>query len=153
MAVSIGEGAPPFVLPGTGGDDFDLASHRGAPVVLAFYPGDDTTVCTTQLNDYNDEMDRFDDLGAKVLGISPQDVASHEKFAQRHGFTFPLLADTDKRVGRMYGVVGPVGFYRRSVFIVDANGIIRYAHRSMAGVRYRPPDELLAALKELTSPS
>ena len=79
----------------------------------------------------------------------PQDIASHEKFSGKHGFDFPLLADTDKAVAGQYGTLGPIGFPRRSVFIIDSGGVIRYAHRAIAGLTYRPVAELLDALREL----
>ncbi len=144
--VSVGDPAPDFTLPATGGRDITLSSLRGGPVVLVFYPGDNTPVCTVQLNSYNDDLGQFEGLGAQILGISPQDVASHEAFATEHGFSFPLLADTDKAVGSTYGVLGPIGFYRRSVFVVDGSGIVRYAHRAVAGLTYRRTDELVAAV-------
>ena len=144
--VSVGDLAPDFTLPATGGRDISLSSLRGGPVVLVFYPGDNTPVCTVQLNSYNDDLGQFEGLGAQILGISPQDVASHEAFAAEHGFSFPLLADTDKAVGAAYGVLGPIGFYRRSVFVVDGGGTVRYAHRAMAGLTYRRTDELVAAV-------
>ncbi len=144
--VSVGDLAPDFTLPATGGRDITLSSLRGGPVVLVFYPGDNTPVCTVQLNSYNDDLGAFDDVGARILGISPQGVDSHEVFAAEHGFSFPLLADTDKAVGSTYGVLGPIGFYRRSVFVVDRSGIVRYAHRAVAGLTYRRTDELVAAV-------
>jgi peroxiredoxin Q/BCP len=147
VKVAVGDPAPDFRLPGTGGRDHTLSEHRGRPVVLAFYPGDDTRVCTVQLNAYNDDLGAFDELGAQVLGLSPQDVASHEAFAAKHGFRFPLLADVDKHVGQAYGVLGPLGFYRRSVFVVDAGGTITYAHRSLTSVTFRPSDELVEAIR------
>lgn len=146
-APSVGDPAPDFTLPATGGEPVTLSSFRGQPVVLVFYPGDNTPVCTTQLTSYNDDLDDFSDVGAQILGISPQDVDSHEAFAARHGFSFPLLADEGKVVGETYGVLGPVGFYRRSVFVVDRTGTIRYAHRAMAGLTYRRTDELVAAIE------
>ena len=79
-----------------------------------------------------------------MLAISAQDVPSHEKFSSKHGgFEFPLLADTDKSVAAAYGILGPIGFPRRSVFIVDRDGTIRYAHRAIAGLTYRPVSELV----------
>lgn len=150
MPVGVGDRAPDFTLPGTGGRDHSLSELRGQPVVLVFYPGDDTPVCTKQLNSYNDGLARFTDLGAQVLAISAQDVASHERFSAKHGgFSFPLLADTDKSVAEAYGILGPIGFPRRSVFIVDADGVIRYAHRAIAGLTYRPVDELVRVLQDL----
>ena len=149
MSVGVGSAAPDFSLPGTGGRSYSLSEYAGQPVVLVFYPGDDTPVCTRQLNTYNDGLDQFTDLGAQVLAISPQDVPSHEAFKTKHGFEFPLLADTKKEVAGLYGTLGPIGFPRRSVFIVDADGVIRYAHRAIAGLTYRPVSELVAALQAL----
>ncbi|MBA3399399.1 MAG: peroxiredoxin [Acidimicrobiia bacterium] len=149
MNVGVGDRAPDFELPGTSGERLSLSQFAGKPVVLVFYPGDDTPVCTRQLTSYNDELNRFDGLGATVLGISPQDIDSHERFAAKHGFSFPLLADTDKAVASLYGTLGPLGFTRRSVFIVDGDGVIRYAHRAIAGLTFRSVDELVGVLESL----
>lgn len=150
MSVGVGDAAPGFTLPGTGGREVSLDEFRGRPVVLVFYPGDDTPVCTKQLNNYNDDLEQFAEMDAQVLGISAQDVESHDAFADKHGFGFPLLADTDKAVAALYGTLGPIGFPRRSVFIVDGDGTIRYAHRAIAGLTYRPVKELIAELAKIT---
>lgn len=154
MAIGIGDQAPDFTLDGAVGEErgtYTLSDYRGGPVVLAFYPGDASPVCTRQLNSYNDNMDGFSDLKATVIGLSPQDVESHIKFScNEGGFDFPLLADTDKSVGEQYGIVGPLGLYRRSVFVIDAEGVVRYAHRAVAGLTYRSSDELIAALDSLS---
>jgi peroxiredoxin Q/BCP len=105
-------------------------------------------VCTRQLCAYNDELAQFRALDAEVVGISAQGLDSHERFAGRHGFGFPLLADEDKRVARAYGILGPFGLPRRSVFVVDAAGRITYAHRALAGLTYRPVAELVAAIAD-----
>jgi thioredoxin-dependent peroxiredoxin len=147
MAISVGDLAPEFTLSGTGGREYSLSSYRGQPVVLVFYPGDDTPVCTKQLNSYNNELSAFDTVGAQVLAVSAQDVSSHEEFASKYGFKFPLLADTDKTVAGLYGTVGPLGYPRRSVFVIDAQGIIRYAHKAIAGLTFRPVEELVAAVE------
>ncbi len=147
MSIGIGDKAPDFTLIGTGGTSYSLASYRGHAVVLVFYPGDDTPVCTKQLNTYSNDLAQFDEVGAQVLAISAQDVASHDKFSGKHGFKFPLLADTDKAIAGLYGTLGPLGFPRRSVFVVDAQGIIRYAHRAIAGLTYRPVSELVDAVR------
>jgi peroxiredoxin len=147
MAISVGDIAPDFSLPGTGGESFSLSQFRGQPVVIVFYPGDDTPVCTKQLNSYNNELSAFTGVGAQVIAISAQDVASHEQFSGKHGFGFPLLADTDKSVAGLYGTVGPLGYPRRSVFVVDATGVIRYVHRAIAGLTFRPVEELVAAVE------
>ena len=147
MAPAVGDDAPDFTLPGTGGRHYSLSEYAGRPVVLVFYPGDDTPVCTKQLNTYNDDMASFAEVGAQVLAISPQDLASHERFAAKHGFTFPLLADTDKAVAASYGTLGPLGFPRRSAFVIDGDGVVRYAHRALAGLTFRSTDELVRAVE------
>ena len=149
MSVGVGDRAPDFTLPGTGGNQHSLSQYLGRPVVLVFDPGDDTPVCTKQLNAYNDGLAQFEHLNAQVVGISAQSVDSHDAFAGKHGFEFPLLADTDKQVAALYGTLGPLGFPRRSVFIVDAAGVIRYAHRAIAGLTYRPVSELIEELEKL----
>jgi peroxiredoxin Q/BCP len=149
MAVTVGDTAPDFTLPGTGEATYSLKDFAGHNVVLVFYPGDDTPVCTKQLNAYNEDLSEFEQLDAKVLGISSQDIASHERFSGKHGFKFPLLADTDKAVAGLYGTLGPLGFPRRSVFVIDRKGVIRYAHRAIAGLTYRPVSELIEVLRGL----
>jgi peroxiredoxin Q/BCP len=155
--VKVGDRAPDFSVPGADGTDagkrtYTLSEYRGQPVVLVFYPGDNTPVCTRQLNTYTGEIDRFRDVGAQVLAVSPQSVDSHEQFSCRQGgFAFPLLADTDKAIATAYGVLGPLGFYRRSTFVIDAEGTIRYAHRAVAGLTFRPVSELVAAVEATTS--
>ena len=149
MSVGIGDRAPEFTLAGPGGELVSLSDFSGRPVVLVFYPGDDSPVCTKQLNAYNDGLDQFDALDAQIVGISAQDVESKDAFVAKHGFAFPLLADTDKQVAASYGTLGPIGFPRRSTFIIDGEGIIRYAHRAIAGLTYRPVSELIDALDQL----
>jgi peroxiredoxin Q/BCP len=149
VSLSVGDAAPAFTLSSTGGTSVSLADFKGRPVVLVFYPGDDSSVCTKQLNSYNDELAEFEKLDARVLGISAQGVDSHEKFSGKHGFRFPLLADADKAVAGAYGTLGPIGFPRRSVFIIDGDGVVRYAHRAIAGLTYRPVSELVEVLVSL----
>lgn len=147
MAIGVGDPAPDFTLPGTGGREYTLSQYRGQPVVLAFYPGDDTPVCTKQLTSYTGDIGQFEDVHAQVFGISPQSVESHERFAAKYGLTIPLLADVDKKVAGAYGTLGPLGFPRRSAFVIDAEGVIRYVHRSVAGLTFRPTAELVDAVR------
>ena len=151
MSVGIGDRAPDFTLTGTGGVSHSLSDHRGQPVVIVFYPGDDTPVCTKQLNSYNNDLGEFEQVGAQILAISAQDIASHDRFAGKHGLKFPLLADPDKAVAGAYGTLGPLGFPRRSVFVVDGDGVIRYAHRAIAGLTFRPVSELVQAVKNAST--
>jgi len=150
MTLSVGDRAPDFTLPGTNGVTRSLSDFAGRPLVLVFYPGDDTPVCTRQLNSYNEGIEQFAELDAQVVAISAQDVASHDAFSDKHGFRFPLLADVDKEVASAYGTLGPIGFPRRSIFIIDADGIVRYAHRAIAGLTFRPVKELVAELQKLS---
>jgi peroxiredoxin Q/BCP len=148
MVAEVGQPAPEFTLEGTEGT-MSLADFRGKVVVLVFYPGDNTPVCTRQLNAYTSDIDQFAEVGAQLLAISPQSVASHDEFScKQGGFGFPLLADTDKAVGEAYGILGPLGFYRRSVFVVDGEGILRWAHRAVAGLTFRSTAELVEAVRE-----
>ena len=147
MAVSVGDKAPDFSLPGTGGKTYALADYAGKPLVMVFYPADDSPVCTKQLNSYNTDIGEFENVGAQVLAISNQGLDSHEKFSAKLGLTFPLLADTDKTVADAYGTLGPLGFPRRSVFVIDGTGVVRYVHRAIAGLTFRSTDELVAAIK------
>jgi peroxiredoxin Q/BCP len=153
MSLQTGQPAPEFDLDGSDNTDagrhrYKLADYRGQVVVLVFYPGDNTPVCTRQLNAYTDDIDRFAEVGAQVLAISPQSVVSHDEFScKQGGFAFPLLADTDKAVGEAYGILGPLGFYRRSVFVIDADGILRWSHKAVAGLTFRPTSELIAAVR------
>ena len=149
MSIGVGDRAPDFTLPGTGGREYSLKDFAGKPLVLVFYPGDDTPVCTKQLNAYNDGLTQFDDLDAQIVGISAQSVESKEAFSGKHGFEFPLLADVDKQVAGAYGTLGPIGFPRRSIFIIDADGTIRYVHKAMAGLTYRPVSELIDEIEKL----
>lgn len=151
MSLGVGDTAPEFTLAGTGDREYSLSDYRGQRVVLVFYPGDDTPVCTKQLNSYNDDLEQFSEMNAQVLGISAQDIASHDAFASKHGFHFPLLADTDKTVAGLYGTLGPIGFPRRSIFILDGEGVVRYAHRAIAGLTFRPVKELIGELEKITS--
>jgi peroxiredoxin Q/BCP len=148
---AIGAPAPDFVLDGTspeGRAQYVLSDLRGRPVVLAFYPGDDTPVCTKQLCSYQDDLGRFAEFDALVLGISTQNLDSHERFAARRGLTFPLLADPDKTVHRLYGVSGPF-LTKRAVFVVDAEGVLRWKHLSALGLTYQDTDTIAGVLQEL----
>jgi peroxiredoxin Q/BCP len=145
--IEVGDSAPDFELRGTGGRTVRLADFRGRWLVLAFYPGDFTPVCTRQFCSYRDAADRLDELDAEVLGVSPQTLDSHERFRAKHGLTVPLLADPERDMIRAYGVLGPGGMVRRSIFIVDPQGIVRYRQVALLGLRYQDVDELKQSLQ------
>jgi thioredoxin-dependent peroxiredoxin len=152
----VGGEAPDFTLPGLrlNGTEaehasYTLSAERGHPIVLAFYPGDETPACTRQMCSYSSGLEEFVDLGATVWGISPQGIESHEHFARKHDLRLPLLADVDRTVVKAYGI-GLGNSLRRAIFIVDGEGIVRYRHVALVGVTYRSLDTLkreLSALK------
>jgi peroxiredoxin Q/BCP len=144
--LSVGDDAPEFELQGTGDRAYRLGDYRGRWVILAFYPGDFTPVCTRQFCSYRDGSDHLDELGVEVLGISPQSVESHERFAAKHGLTVPLLADPTREVIRAYGVGAPGGLVRRSIFIIDPDGIVRYRRVALLGLHYEDVSDLGKAL-------
>lgn len=141
-----GDPAPAFDLAGTGGRRYRLADAAGAPLVLVFYPADGSPVCTQQLRSYSEDLGAFEALRARVWCLSPQDVASHERFAAEQGLRVPLLADTGSDVARAYGTLGPLGFYRRSVVVVDGAGTVRWVRRSLSSLTYLPVDRLTDAV-------
>jgi peroxiredoxin Q/BCP len=159
--VDVGDAAPDFELPGTGDTTFKLSDHRGHNVVLAFYPGDATTVCTKQFCSYRDNADQLDRLDAEVVGISPQSIDSHERWVEEQQLNVPLLADEDLAVAKRYGVTGWLGplarltelkdapggrYVMRAIFIVDGEGIVRHRHVSRTGSTFQSVDDIAAAL-------
>jgi thioredoxin-dependent peroxiredoxin len=142
----VGEPAPDFELPGTAGT-FKLSDHRGERVVLLFYPGDNTPVCTKQFCSYAERSDDVSALDALVVGISDQALDSHEKFAEKNGIPVPLLADEGRAVAKRYGVSAPVLGTRRAAIIVDEEGVVRYRHVHGLGLDFQDVDELKAALQ------
>jgi peroxiredoxin Q/BCP len=142
----IGDPAPDFELEGTGGT-FRLSEHRGQRVVLLFYPGDNTPVCTRQFCSYSQRAEEVGDLDATLVGISSQDLDSHEQFVAKNGLNVPLLADTDGAVAKAYGAHAPVVGTRRAVVIVDEGGIVRYRHDHTLGLDFQSVDDLRAALE------
>ena len=152
----VGDKAPDFTLPGlhlteTGVErgEYTLSAQLGHPLVLAFYPGDETTVCTRQMCSYSSGMEEFAGLSATVWGISPQDLDSHEAFARKHTLRQPLLADVEREVVRAYGI-GLGGSLRRSVFVIDGAGILRYKHVALLGLTYRSTGTLVRELAALS---
>jgi len=148
-----GTAAPDFTLPAWtagGATELTLSGLLGRPVVLAFYPGDDTPVCTRQLCSYQDDLSVLTDLGATLWGISAQDVASHERFAAKRGLTFPLLSDVDKQVHALYGAKGLMGLPKRAVVVVDAGGVVRWHHASQVGLSFQDTATIAGVLEGLS---
>jgi thioredoxin-dependent peroxiredoxin len=142
---AVGEQAPDFELEGTDGT-FKLSDHRGERVVLLFYPGDNTMVCTKQFCSYRDRADDFSALGATVVGISSQDLGSHEAFVTKHSLNVPLLADVDKKVSTAYDAYSSRLGVKRAVIVIDEQGIVRHRHDHRLGLDFQSVEELQAAL-------
>jgi peroxiredoxin Q/BCP len=145
---AVGEPAPDFELDGTDGR-FKLSEHRGERVILCFYPGDNTLVCTKQFCSYRDRGGDFASLNATVLGISSQDLASHEQFVAKHQLNVPLLADIDKRVAKSYSAFSPRLGTKRAVIVIDEQGVVRHRHDHLLGLDYQSVDDLKEALAQL----
>src|SRR5438309_6960024 len=141
----VGDQAPDFELPGTEGR-FRLSEHRGERVILLFYPGDNTPVCTRQFCSYRDHAEEVDGLDATVVGISAQDLDSHAAFVAKHGLNVPLLADVGGSVAKLYAAHAPVVGTRRAVIVIDAEGIVRARHDHRFGLDFQTVDELRAML-------
>ena len=148
MSLDVGDTAPDFELDGTEGR-FRLSDHRGERVVLLFYPGDFTPVCTKQFCSYAERAEDMSSLGATVVGISAQDVDSHTKFVSENGIPMPLLADPGSKVAKSFGASVPVMGTRRAVFIVDEDGKLAYKHVHTLGLDFQTVDEIREALDAL----
>jgi peroxiredoxin Q/BCP len=130
--VEAGKKAPDFTLPADDGTKVKLSGLRGQPVVVYFYPRDDTPGCTREACAMRDRKDDLARLGARVLGISPDDLPSHAKFRDKFSLNFPLLADAEHRVAEKYGAwrektrFGKTSMgIQRSTFLIDADGVVR----------------------------
>ena len=150
-----GKPAPDFELQSDSGDTVRLSDLRGKPVVLYFYPKDDTPGCTTEACEFRDAYDRYRERGIEILGVSPDDVASHVKFKSKYELPFTLLADPDHRIAEDYGVWGERSYagktymgITRSTFIIDEKGKVA---RAMLGIK--PAGHAAAVLEELGAPA
>ncbi len=146
-----GDKAPDFSLLTDGKKEISLQSLKGCPVILYFYPKDDTPGCTAESCDFRDNMRAFDKIGAQVVGISKDSVARHEKFKAKYGLSFPLASDEDGKVCLLYGVWIEKSMYGkkymgidRSTFLIDEKGIIRNIWRKVKVSGH--VDEVLKAL-------
>ena len=149
---TVGDTAPDFTLAGTNGA-FHLADHRGQTVVLVFYPGDDTKVCTKQLCEYTDHWSELSGLEATIVGISGKDLASKEKFANKRGLKVPLLADPDRSVAALFGAKAPIIGTKRTTFVIDGEGKIRFRHDATLGLTFLSTADLKAAIVAANSTS
>lgn len=131
-----GTKAPDFTLPSSVGDSVTLSRLRGKPVVLAFYPADWSPTCSDQMSLYQGLSPEFSRFGAQVVGISVDGKWCHQAFANDRGIEFPLLADFEPKgaIASIYGVYGEAGVSKRALFVIDADGVIRWSHVFEKGV-------------------
>ena len=153
-SVSLGKKVPAFSRPGAGGKPWKLADARGKKLVIYFYPRDNTTGCTLEGAAFRDAYAAFRKAGAEVVGVSPDGVASHDKFRDKMSFPFELLADEDTSVCELFGVYKEKSMYgrkfmgvERSTFLLDGDGVLQREWRKVRVAGH--VDEVLAAVKEL----
>ncbi len=144
----VGDSAPDFTLSSTEGSITLSDRLQQRAVLLVFYPGDDTPVCTRQLCDYRDNLDGFADLGVDILALNPQKLDSHERFAKKHGLPFPLLSDPDRIVCNAYGASGLLGMTKRALVLIGRDGRVRWRRTDFPIFR-RSAEELRDVIREL----
>ena len=145
---TINSPAPDFTLPDGEGNQWRLSEQRGKVVVLLFYPGDETPICTKQMCSVRDRWDDYTATGAEVVGISSDSVESHRKFSEHHNLPLRLLSDTHANVAALYGARSLIpGKVARSVFVIDSNGVLRHADVRPLGLFKPKDDTTIAAIK------
>jgi len=148
----VGDPAPDFSLPDGDGKQWHLSDQRGKVVVLLFYPGDETPICTRQMCSVRDNWGDYVATGAEVVGISSDSVESHRKFAEHHQLPLRLLSDVDGSVSQLYGARSLIpGKVARSVFVIDAKGIVRHADIRPLGLFRPKDDETIRMIREAQS--
>lgn len=154
MTIEVGESAPDFKLPADGGGEVSLSSFKGRPVVLYFYPKDDTTGCTKEAIGFRDALPEFDKAGAAVIGVSKDSVARHDRFKAKHDLNFPLVSDEAGELCEAYGTWVEKSMYgrkymgiERATFLIGPDGKIRNVWRKVKVPGH--VDEVLSAVKAL----
>lgn len=154
-AATVREGAPApdFMLSDGDGQSWRLSDQRGKVVVLLFYPGDETPICTKQMCSVRDRWEDYAATGAEVVGISTDSVESHKKFAEHHKLPLRLLSDADRKVADLYGANSLVpGKVARSVFVIDGGGVVRYRDVRPLGLFRPKDDDVIKAIVEAGKP-
>ncbi len=154
MTLAVGDKAPALTLPVSGGGELSLAKLKGKPVVVYFYPKDNTSGCTKEAQDFQSAMAKFKKAGAEVIGISKDSVVSHDKFTAKFDLSFPLLADTEGKACEAFGTWVEKSLYgrkymgiERATFVIDAKGVVRHVWRKVKVPGH--VDQVLAAVQSL----
>jgi peroxiredoxin Q/BCP len=148
MKLTTGSPAPDFTLKDGNGDDWRLSDHRGKVVVLLFYPGDETPICTRQMCSLRDRWADYLATGAEIVGISSDSIESHRKFAAHHHLPLRLLSDSDGTVSKLYGARSLIpGNIARSVFVIGAQGVVRHVDVRPLGLLKPKDDATIAAIR------
>jgi len=148
----VADAAPDFTLSDGDGNPWNLNGNRGKVVVLLFYPGDETPICTRQMCSVRDRWEDYAATGAEVVGISTDSVESHRKFAEHHDLPLRLLSDAKGEVAKLYGAQSLIpGKVARSVFVIDPKGIIRHRDVRPLGLFRPKDDEVIEAIKKAQS--
>ncbi len=152
MPIPAGKPAPDFELQDDAGARRKLSDFRGKPLILYFYPKDDTPGCTTEACNFRDDYSAYQKAGVTILGVSPDSIESHARFKTKYGLPFPLLADEDHKICDLYGVWGPKKYMGReyegvlrTTFLIDAQGRISHVYEDVRPAQHST--ELLEALK------
>lgn len=147
--LNLNQPAPDFTLKDGNGNEWRLADQRGKVVVLLFYPGDETPICTRQMCSVRDRWDDYRATGAEVVGLSTDSVDSHRKFSEHHELPLRLLSDTEGKVSVLYGARSLIpGKVARSVFVIDAEGRLRYKDVRPLGLLKPKDDVIISAIRE-----
>lgn len=147
--ISEGTKAPDFTLPDSDGKMVSLSNFAGKRILLAFYPGDDTPVCTTQLCSYRDNYSEFTKRGIVVLGISTDSVDSHKTFGEKNSLPFTLLSDKEKKVCELYDALSFLGMSQRAYVFIDEKGVVRLSFSELLPVFYRSTQDLLSQIDSI----
>jgi thioredoxin-dependent peroxiredoxin len=142
----VGTPAPAFSLPATGNQTLSLADYAGKALIIVFYPKDKTPGCTKQLCALSDEITELQALNAAVVASNPGSLESHERFVEAYNYQLPILVDADKTMAAAYQALKPEGGIQRTVYVVDAQGIIRFAQQGTPSI-----DTLKTVLSGLAS--
>ncbi|MCC5876234.1 MAG: peroxiredoxin [Candidatus Sumerlaeia bacterium] len=153
VELQLNEPAPDFTLPADNNQEISLGQFRGnAPVLLFFYPGDFTPVCTREVCDFRDDFEKFEERGVQILGISGDSVEKHRKFADNCKLPFHLLSDENLKVASRYGARGLLGIVRRAYYLIDRNGNLVWQHAEVLPIFRLPNRTILQVIDRVIGP-